>query len=344
MGIGALGLAGCGSDDLPDGTAARVGDAPITDEQLERQVEQSLAAFESQGQLVPGEDSDEYRQIVRQSMQTLVQQQIITAEARKCGEPCAVSRDDVTEELASIIETEFGGSNPDFNAFLEERKLTRADARAIVRNSLYQQRLFDHVTRGVRFTEEDARAYYDENPDEFSAPAGRTASHILVATEEEAEQIREDLTTENFAAVARRESTDTGSAPQGGDLGVIQRGQLVPEFEQAAFALGDGEISEPVETQFGWHLITVSLVPASTTPFAEAKDGIIPSQLQQRRQEEYQRWAEKAISDWEDRTVYARDELKPPSEDEQEDAGVEPVPEDEVEELPEDQVQEETAP
>lgn len=331
LGAGALGIAGCGGDDLPDGAVARVGDASISEAQLDRQVGQTLAAYESQGQAVPQEDSDAYRELVQQSLQTLVQQRIITAEARECGEPCAVEQDAVTEELANIIETEFGGSREDFDTFLQERQLSRADAREVVRNSLYQQALYDHVTRGVRFTAQDAREYYRENTEEFTTPAGRTASHILVETEAEANAIADRVTPGNFAQIARQESTDTGSAVQGGDLGVIQRGQLVPEFEEVAFSLGDGEISEPVETQFGWHIITVDLVPERTTPFAEAREGIIRNQLEQRRQEAYNEWAEETLEEWDERTVYARDELSPPD-DAEADPAVEDVPEGDVQE------------
>lgn len=192
--------------------------------------------------------------------------------------------------------------------------MTRADARTIVRNSLLQQKLYDNVTRGVRFSVEDAKAYYKEHPDEFRTPAGRTARHILVDSKEKAERIRARVTAANFAEIARKESTDTGSAAQGGDLGTIQKGQMVEEFEKAAFALKDGEISDPVQTQFGWHIIMVELTPAKTTSFAEAKSGIIASQLNTKRQEAYSEWAEKAVKDWEDRTVYADDSLKPTTE------------------------------
>lgn len=313
LSAGAFGIAGCGSDsaDLPKGTAARVGDAPITQAELDRQVGQSLAAFETQGQAAPVKDSKEYTQLVQQAMQTLVMQKIIRAEAAECGTPCIVKPAAVTKELKGIITTEFKDSRKDFDAFLKERKLTNDDAREIVLNSLLQQRLYDNVTRGVRFSTDDAKTYYDEHKDQFSTPAGRKASHILVATEAEAEAIRAGLTLANFAQVAKEKSTDPGSATQGGDLGIIQKGQLVPEFEKVAFSLKDGQISQPVETQFGWHIITVHLVPASTTPFAEARKGIISSQLEQKRQETYNTWAEDAISGWEERTVYASDDLKP---------------------------------
>lgn len=318
IGAGSLALAGCGDDsaDLPDGVVARVGDSPITQEELDRSVQQTIAAFESQGQAAPAEDSDEYTQIVQQAMQTLVQQEVITAEAARCGEPCKVSEDEVTAELRDIIATEFGDSREEFEAFLQSRQLSRAEAREIVLNSLLQQKLFENVTRGIRFTAEDAREFYEENTEQFRTPAGRRVSHILVATEDEAEALRARVTPENFADLARSESTDTGSAPSGGDLGIMQEGQFVPEFEEAAFALGDGEISDPVESQFGFHIITVDLVPASTTSFADAREGIVQNQLETRRQEAYTEWAEETLAEWDERTVYADEDLAPPEEDE----------------------------
>ncbi|MEQ8835139.1 MAG: peptidylprolyl isomerase [Miltoncostaeaceae bacterium] len=320
IGAGTLGLAGCGGDsaDLPDGVVARVGDSPISQEELDRSVQQTVAAFESQGQAAPPEDSEEYTQVVQQAMQTLVQQKVITAEAAECGEPCAVTEDEVTAELQDIVATEFGDSREEFETFLQSRMLSRAEAREIVRNSLLQQKLFEDVTRGVRFTVDDAREYYDENTEQFETPAGRRVSHILVATEDEAEALRARVTPENFADLARSESTDTGSAPSGGDLGIMQEGQFVPEFEEAAFALEDGEISDPVESQFGFHIITADLVPASTTSFADARQGIIQSQLEARRQEAYTTWAEEALEEWEGRTVYADDDLAPPDEEDAE--------------------------
>ncbi len=95
------------------------------------------------------------------------------------------------------------------------------------------------------------------------------------------------------------------------DLGPIQKGQLVPEFEKVAFALKDGEISQPVKTQFGWHIIMVNITPAKTTSFAEAKQQIISSQLAQKRQAEFTTWSEKVLKDWADRTSYASSDLEP---------------------------------
>ena len=224
-----------------------------------------------------------------------------------------VTDEQIDDDLSRIIETNFNGKQKEFNDFLQDRGITQADARDIVKNGLQQQKLFNHVTRGVRFTEADAKAYYDEHPDEFKVAAGRTASHILVATEAEADRIRAEVTPENFAELARENSTDTASAKQGGSLGQIQKGQLVPEFEKVAFSLKDGEISQPVKTQFGWHIITVDVTPARTTSLAEANDQIVQTQLSQKRQAEFTTWSEGVLKDWEERTVYADADLKPPA-------------------------------
>ncbi len=85
----------------------------------------------------------------------------------------------------------------------------------------------------------------------------------------------------------------------------------MPEFEKVAFALADGEISDPVKTQFGWHVITVNLTPAKTTSFPQARAQIIQSQLAATRQSTYQEWSEKVLAEWEDRTVYAEGDLEP---------------------------------
>lgn len=313
VGIAAAGCGGSGSSSLPQGVAARVGDANITDAQLNRAIAQSAAEAKAQGQTVPAEGAQGYDQLRQQALQSLRQMKIVDFEARECGTPCRVTEKQIDNDLKRIITTNFNGSRKDFNAFLKQRGISQADARDIVKNGLQQQALFAHVTRGVRFTEADAKKYYDANPSQFRVPAGRTASHILVRTEAEAKRIRAEVTPQNFATIARKKSTDKGSAAQGGSLGPIQKGQLVPEFEKVAFALKNGQISQPVKTQFGWHIILVRITPAHTTSFAAAKNQIIANQLAARRQAAFTKWSEGVLKKWDSRTVYANGNLKPSS-------------------------------
>lgn len=310
-----LGLVACGDDgaDLPSGVVARVGDADITAVQLDRQVAQASAQLKAQGQTAPAEGSEGFDQLRRQALQTLVQYKIVDFEARKCGSACGVTAKEIDAQLAEIVTTNFNDSQKEFDKFLKQSSISKADAREIVKNQLQQSDLFTYVTKGVRFSPVDAKRYYDDNPDQFKVAAGRIASHILVATQAEADRIRAEVTPENFAELAKENSTDTGSAQQGGSLGQVVEGQFVPQFEKAALALEDGEISQPVKTQFGWHIIMVDITPPSATSFAEARAQIIQGQLEQKRQTTFSEWSTKAVEDWGDRTVYADESLKPPS-------------------------------
>lgn len=84
------------------------------------------------------------------------------------------------------------------------------------------------------------------------------ASHLLVKTREEAEKLREEILAGKSFAEAAKEVSLCPSGKQGGDLGFFGKGQMVPEFEKAAFSLPVGEVSEPIQTQFGWHLLVVT--------------------------------------------------------------------------------------
>jgi parvulin-like peptidyl-prolyl isomerase len=321
----ALGVAACGdgatSDkggaDLPAGVVAQLADQQVTEDELNRAVEQQIA--QAQQAQTPGQEAPpapkpgtpEYDAIRRNALENIRIQRLVEVEARKCGKPCEVTEKDVDKELKKVRDQNFEGSQKKLEDFLKASKLTMDDARRILRLSLLQPKLFNRVTRGVRFTEADARKYYDANIAQFKVPAGRTARHILVKTKAEADAIRARLTTENFAEIARKESLDPGSGKQGGDLGPIQKGQLVPEFEKVAFALRDGEISDPVKTQFGWHIIQVEITPARTTPFEEARAQIVQSQLQQKRNEAFTTFRDKILADWKKRSKYADPKLDP---------------------------------
>ena len=151
----------------------------------------------------------------------------------------------------------------------------------------------------VSVTEAEERTYFDAHQDEFKQDEQVCASHILVkvkatpeATEghadEEARKIAQAALDQakagaDFAALARKVSEDQGSAPQGGDLRCFPRGQMMAEFENAAFSLGPGETSDLVKTQYGYHVIRVtSRRDEAVAPFTQAKDRIHQTLVNQR--------------------------------------------------------------
>jgi peptidyl-prolyl cis-trans isomerase C len=134
-------------------------------------------------------------------------------------------------------------------------------------------------------TEADARTIFDERIGKVEPEEEVHARHILVESEAEAKEVAERLNKgEDFAALAKEKSKDTNA--EGGDLGFFSRGQMLKPFEDAAFALDVGKISEPVQTQFGWHIIKVEEKRKRPLPsFDEVKEAIMGQLVQQKAQE-----------------------------------------------------------
>ncbi len=154
------------------------------------------------------------------------------------------------------------------------------------------------LAKSVEVSEEDIQRYYQENQELYRKPEQRTASHILLTVQENADdttaqgvlQQANSLTEraragEDFAELAKEYSQDPGSAESGGDLGVIEAGVMVKPFEDALFALEEGEVSDPVKTRYGYHVIKLTgLIPGQTKSLEEARQEI--EQEEERRQAE----------------------------------------------------------
>jgi peptidyl-prolyl cis-trans isomerase D len=154
----------------------------------------------------------------------------------------------------------------------------------------------DAVASRLTITEQELRNEYAASIDNYRSPEQVHARHILLATDGKSdadkrairaraeELVKQARAGADFAELARKYSEDAGNAPNGGDLGTFGRGQMVPEFERAAFAMKDGEISDVVTTQFGYHIIKVEKkIPSVVTPFeavrAELERGLRESKL-----------------------------------------------------------------
>jgi peptidyl-prolyl cis-trans isomerase C len=135
---------------------------------------------------------------------------------------------------------------------------------------------------GAAVTDEALQAAYDATYAGAEPGTEWRASHILVATEEEAQAVLDRLEGgEDFAALAQELSTDTGSGAQGGDLGWFSAGMMVPEFEAGVAALEAGAVSEPVQSQFGWHLIRLDETRPLEPPALEEVQAELAEQVQQ---------------------------------------------------------------
>gem|GEM_PF-789967 len=182
-----------------------------------------------------------------------------------------ITDEDIQRELNIIISSM--GSRDNFEQALEQYQMTEKD---LYPNLLNQARLRKLLASQIKITDDTIRAYYDQNKDSFGSPEQVKASHILVETQAEADALYTQLKNgADFAKLAQEKSIDTGSGFSGGDLGYFERGVMVTEFEDAAFSLKVGEISSPVQSQFGYHLILVTDHKAAVTKtFEDVKEQI----------------------------------------------------------------------
>ncbi len=154
--------------------------------------------------------------------------------------------------------------------YQKEKEVNKDITKEDVKNYLLINKLFDEYTKDVKVTEEELKKYYEDNKEQFEVVK---ASHILVVDEKTAEDIYNRLMKgEDFATLAKEYSVDTATKDQGGDLGEFPHGVMVPEFDQVVFSLKKGEISKPVKTDYGYHIIKSDGVIIK--PFDEVKDTI----------------------------------------------------------------------
>lgn len=159
----------------------------------------------------------------------------------------------------------------------------------------------------VQVSEADLRSFYEQNASRFSAAEERRARHILLKLDDKAPQAEQTTVRskidnilaqarkapDQFAALAKAHSQDEGSAPNGGDLDYFARGAMTKAFEDAAFALKPGEISSPVRTEFGWHIIKLEAIRGGEKrPFDAVRAEIEDEQRTQRARQRYQELAE----------------------------------------------------
>ena len=145
---------------------------------------------------------------------------------------------------------------------------------------------FDKVIK-ASVSEADARKMYDDQVKLIKPEEEASARHILVETEDKAKELKEKLKGGgDFVALAKENSKDPGSKDTGGDLGYFGHGQMVPEFEAVVFKMAKGDVSDPIKTQFGWHLIKLEDKRTKQPPaFDIVKDRILQSMLLKKAQD-----------------------------------------------------------
>lgn len=186
------------------------------------------------------------------TLQSMITTELVNQEAEKAK--VTVTDEDIDAELEDL-KAQFGGESA-FQAALTQSSMTENDLR---KQMPLQVKIRKILEPQVEVTDEEITEYYDANKASFTEEEQVRASHILVATKEEADAILKELKDgADFAELAKSKSTDTVSKENGGDLDFFTRSDMVAEFSDAAFALAVGETSGAVQSDYGYHIIKVT--------------------------------------------------------------------------------------
>ncbi len=293
-------IQGCKNEKVqyPEGTIAAVNGEVITQDNLDTEMAMARQQFAGMDQL----DEEQLTKIREDILDNLISRRVLYQESKKKG--IAIDYSPVEERL-SEIKKQFPMENG-FENMLDKIKLTEDALKTQLLEGMTIQKLIEQeVINNLKISDEDTKAYYNEHTDLFKQPEKMKASHILVkAQSEDGESVRAEALKKikgiqqelkeggDFAELAKKYS-DCPSGANGGDLGYFGPGQTVPPFEEAAFALKQGEISDIVETSYGYHLIKAGdRQPEVITKFEDIKEKLAQYLKQTKIEEEVQKYIE----------------------------------------------------
>jgi len=199
------------------------------------------------------------------------------------GKNIDIPENDINEEIEAVKDN--FDSEAEFNEALKRNNLTLNQLKDDIKRQLMIGEAIEQEYEEIEITEEEISQYYEENKEVFFEPEKRKIRHILVEDKEEAERIMNQLNDGmvDFEKLARDKSI-CPSSEQGGDLGYISRGQMVEKFETAAFSLEIGEMSDIVETEYGYHIIKCEDIKDEHQPSLEEAREDIENVLKSQKQ------------------------------------------------------------
>ncbi|OCS82468.1 peptidylprolyl isomerase [Caryophanon tenue] len=259
-------LAGCSGEKVENETLATVGDTEIKYTEL---ADQLIGLY--------GNDT----------LESMITSEIVKQEAEKAD--VKVAEEDIDTEFTNYVE--YYGGEEQFASMLQMYGMTEDDIRKDIETSLLTEEV---IASTIEVTDEELQTYFEENKANYSTEQQVAAKHILVETEDAAKKALERLNAgEEWDALAAELSTDTSNKDKGGDLGFFGAGTMVEAFETVAFAQEVGTISEPVQTDYGFHIINVyDKKEASEATFEDVKDKVKDDYVYAKVSEQFPTWME----------------------------------------------------
>jgi foldase protein PrsA len=293
-------VAACGSSDssktVPSGAVALVGDKAIEKADLDRLIDQTKTNYEAQKQEFPEVGTPEYETLKGTLLKGLVQQSQWEQAGAAMG--VRVSDKEIDTQLDALKQQYFKGDEDKFKAELEKQGLTLEQLREQLSGRLLSDKIYSAVIKKVKVTDAEIKAYYDNHKAQYAQPESREVRHILVKKKALADELYTKLKNgADFAKLARQYTQDETSKASGG-LYTAYKGKSVAPFDKFVFGAKKGDLSQPIKTEFGWHVIEVlsEIKPPAPQPLAEAKDTISSTLLQQQQNQALKAWVKDAQS------------------------------------------------
>ena len=273
---------------------ATVGNEKITKGDFDKE----MSKYDAQLKQQYGDDyatndkvKDQITTIKKQQLDSMVTEKILLQKATELN--LKPSDDDINKQIDDQInqyKTQYSEEGQ-WESVLEQNGITEDELKESLKNGIITNAIQEDMLKDVTVTDDEIQAYYDENKDsKYSVGAGATVAHILVADEETAKSLKAKLDAgADFATLAKENSTDTGTKDKGGSLGFVAYNstQLVTEFMDGFKNLKEGEVSDPVKSQYGYHLIKATgLKDAEVTPLDDTVKAEIKSTLLQQKQKD----------------------------------------------------------
>jgi parvulin-like peptidyl-prolyl isomerase len=292
-------VAGCGNS-IPAGAIATVGDGEVTQQAFDQivSISKKQAANMPTPQAFPSPGTQQYDYFAAQAVNMLVNQILMKQQGEKLG--VSVSAKELNDRMKQF-DQQFGGAKK-FQQYLDKQGMTMDFAKTLIENQLLTQKIYTKVTSSAKVTDKQMQDYWKAHSKDFQQPATRTVRHILVKTKAEAEKVRSLLEANpsdaNWKKVAKQYSIDPGTKDTGGNLGPIRQGMMVPPFDKAAFSLKKDVISQPVKSQYGWHILEVTaMTPGKNVTYEQSKTQIQQMLEAQVKQTAWTSWLNKVTKE-----------------------------------------------
>jgi len=300
----AAGCGGGGTKSVPSNAVAVVGGDAITKAEFNTLMDGTKSAYLARKTAFPKAGTTQYKALQDQTMKYLVQQDELSQKAKALG--IVITEKDVDARIKQIKQQYFGGNEAKYQQQLKAQGLTEPLLRLNLHGQILSEKLYAKVTGGVKVGNAEIQQYYNAHKSTYSQAESRDVRHILVNNKKLADQIEAKLKAGgDFGALAKQYSKDPGSAKQGGKL-TISKGQTVAPFDKVAFSLKTNELSAPVHTTYGWHIIQAlsAIKPAKQTPLKDVKASIEQQLLQTKKTDVINKWVEDVNKEYAKKIAY----------------------------------------